>query len=93
MGFNHYYRNSPFLNSQQEYARPYPFIYVPISELSRIGAKVTWDGKQMIYSVTSDYHQIKAQNQQLRQRLSQFEQLVTNQNLRVDDQKLGNALS
>ncbi|MEH7304168.1 outer membrane protein assembly factor BamB family protein [Neobacillus drentensis] len=81
MYFNQYYRNN-----RPNYENAYPSINVPISELSRIGAKVTWDGKQMAYTVTSDYHQIMAQNQQLRQRLSQFERLVTNQNLRADDQ-------
>src|SRR4051794_28144590 len=79
--FNHYYRdNRPI------YVNPYPFIYVPISELKKVGAKVTWDEKQMAYRVTSDYHQLKTQNQQLRQRLSEFERLATNQNLRADDQ-------
>ncbi|MBT2733856.1 PQQ-binding-like beta-propeller repeat protein [Bacillus sp. ISL-7] len=74
MYFNHYYRNNPYNT------------YVPISELSRVGAKVTWDEKQKVFRVTSDYHLIKVENQQLRQRITELTALVTNRSLRANDQ-------
>ncbi|QIZ06263.1 PQQ-binding-like beta-propeller repeat protein [Priestia megaterium] len=74
MYFNHYYRNNPY-NA-----------YVPISELSRVGAKVTWDEKQKIFRVTSDYHLLKVENQQLRQRITELTALATNRSLRANDQ-------
>jgi outer membrane protein assembly factor BamB/LysM repeat protein len=74
MYFNHYYRNNPYK------------AYVPISELSRVGAKVTWDEKQKIFRVTSDYHLLKVENQQLRQRITELTALATNRSLRANDQ-------
>ncbi|MBT2727205.1 PQQ-binding-like beta-propeller repeat protein [Bacillus sp. ISL-75] len=74
MYFNHYYRNNPYNT------------YVPISELSRIGAKVSWDEKHKVFRVTSDYHLLKAQNEQLRQRITELTALVTNRSLRANDQ-------
>ncbi|MBT2699549.1 PQQ-binding-like beta-propeller repeat protein [Bacillus sp. ISL-40] len=74
MYFNHYYRNNPYNT------------YVPISELSRVGAKVTWDEKQKVFRVTSDYHLLKVENQQLRQRITELTALVTNRGLRANDQ-------
>ncbi|MFP5107072.1 outer membrane protein assembly factor BamB family protein [Neobacillus sp. C211] len=74
MYFNHYYRNNPYNT------------YVPISELSRVGAKVTWDEKQKVFSITSDYHLLKVENQQLRQRITELTALVTNRSLRANDQ-------
>jgi outer membrane protein assembly factor BamB/LysM repeat protein len=64
----------------------YPFIYVPISEFGRVGAKVAWDNQYMVFRVTSDYDLLKVQNQQLRQRVTELETLATAQNLRQDDQ-------
>lgn len=74
MYFNHYYRNNPYNT------------YVPISELSRVGAKVTWDEKQKVFRVTSDYHLLKVENQQLRQRITELTSLVTNRSVRANDQ-------
>ncbi|MGF6952717.1 outer membrane protein assembly factor BamB/LysM repeat protein [Neobacillus sp. B4I6] len=74
MYFNHYYRNNPYNT------------YVPISELSRVGAKVSWDEKQKVFRVTSDYHLLKVENQQLRQRITELTALVTNRSLRANDQ-------
>lgn len=85
MGFNHDYKNNPFLNFQPKNAQ-HQNIYVPISELIRLGVKVSFDEKQMAYRITSDYHQLMAQNQQLRQRIKEFERMGTNQNKRANDQ-------
>lgn len=62
----------PVLNFQPENA-DYPFIYVPIAEFGRVGATVTWDPQAMVIRVTSDYDQIKAENEQLRQQVSQLQ--------------------
>jgi LysM repeat protein len=85
VGFNHDYKNNPFLNFQPKNAQ-HQNIYVPISELIRLGVKVSFDEKQMAYRITSDYHQLMAQNQQLRQRITEFERMGTNQNKRANDQ-------
>lgn len=36
----------------------YPYVYVPIAQFSRVGAKVTWDDQTQTLSVTSDYYKI-----------------------------------
>lgn len=64
----------------------YPFVYVPISEFTRIGARVHWDEKQMAFYVTSDYDALRAQNEQLRLKITELKGLVRNQDLRADSQ-------
>jgi len=39
----------------------YPFIYVPIAEFSRVGAKVVWDETLQLLTVTTDYSTLKNQ--------------------------------
>ncbi|MEY2195636.1 DUF5050 domain-containing protein [Neobacillus sp. BF23-41] len=48
----------PVLNFQPTGAT-YPFIYVPIAEFSRVGAKVVWDETNQVIRVTSDYDELK----------------------------------
>ncbi|WP_342043380.1 outer membrane protein assembly factor BamB family protein [Bacillus sp. OTU2372] len=75
----------PVLHFQRNHAQ-YPSVYVPISELTRIGARVFWDEKQMVFHVTSDYEVLKAQNEQLKQKITELNRLVRNQDLRADSQ-------
>src|SRR3954453_18692274 len=84
-GFDNYYRNNPFINNQPSSAQD-QLIYVPIAELIKVGAKVTWDENQRVYRVTSDYQQLLAQNQQLRQKITELKGLVRNQPQRANDQ-------
>ena len=37
----------------------YPYLYVPIAQFSKVGAKVAWDEQTQTLSVTSDYYQIR----------------------------------
>ncbi|WP_338448159.1 hypothetical protein R4Z09_18175 [Niallia oryzisoli] len=46
------------LNYQPEGAQ-YPYVYVPISQFSKVGAKVNWDEETLTLSVTTDYYQIR----------------------------------
>lgn len=62
----------PVLNYKPENAQ-YPYIYVPIAEFSRVGAKVMWDDPRQIMVVETDYYQLKAENEQLRARLAAYE--------------------
>ncbi|WHY91656.1 DUF5050 domain-containing protein [Neobacillus cucumis] len=48
----------PVLNFKPEGAT-YPFIYVPIAEFSRVGAKVVWDETNQLINVTSDYNELQ----------------------------------
>src|SRR5262249_53388192 len=73
----------PVLNFQPRNAQ-YPYIYVPISEFSRVGAKIFWDEEQMVFRITSDYDQLVAENQQLRQMISELKAMGFNRNLRAD---------
>lgn len=45
----------PVLNFQPQGAQ-YPYIYVPIAEFSRVGARVVWDEAQQLIRVTTDYY-------------------------------------
>lgn len=70
----------PVLNYQPENAQ-YPFVYVPIAEFSRVGAKVIWNPEQQILTVESNYdelqnqvQQLQTENAQLRQQLATFSQ-------------------
>lgn len=40
---------------------PYPYIYVPIAEFSRVGANVVWDPVKQVLTVTTDYYTLKSQ--------------------------------
>lgn len=55
----------PVLNYRPVSAQ-YPYIYVPIAEFSRVGAKVEWDPIRQMIIVTSDYEQIKNEITQLK---------------------------
>jgi spore germination protein YaaH len=48
----------PVLNFQPAGAT-YPYIYVPIAEFSRVGARVVWDETNQVIRVTSDYDELK----------------------------------
>ncbi|MDP4085521.1 MAG: PQQ-binding-like beta-propeller repeat protein [Bacillota bacterium] len=74
----------PVLNVQMRNAQ-YPLLYVPISEFSRLGAKVIWDENQAAIRVSSDYHLIQAQNQQLRQRIVELEKRTAIRNFRANE--------
>lgn len=50
----------PVLNYKPEGAQ-YPYIYVPIAEFSRVGAKVVWDEKLQLLTVVTDYYDTKAE--------------------------------
>lgn len=50
----------PVLNFQPTGAQ-YPYIYVPIAQFSRVGAKVVWDEVKQIITVTTDYYTLKNQ--------------------------------
>lgn len=67
----------PVLNYQPPSAQ-YPYIYVPIAEFRRVGANVIWDPQEMVIRVTSDYDQLKSENQQLREELNQLQAQVVN---------------
>lgn len=54
----------PVLNYQPENAQ-YPFVYVPIAEFSRVGARVVWNEQQQMLNVTTDYYNLRNQVQQL----------------------------
>lgn len=45
----------PVLNYKPPRAQ-YPYIYVPIAEFSKVGAKVVWDESKQLLSVTTDYY-------------------------------------
>ncbi|MDZ5471516.1 DUF5050 domain-containing protein [Bacillus sp. 31A1R] len=69
----------PVLNYQPENAQ-YPFIYVPIAEFGRVGARVVWNEQQQILTVTTNYQQLEnqvrllqAENEQLRRQLSTYQ--------------------
>ncbi|QUH26525.1 DUF5050 domain-containing protein [Serpentinicella alkaliphila] len=54
----------------------YPFIYVPIAEFRRVGARVVWDDTAQIMIVTTDYYilgeriiHLEAENLELRRQL------------------------
>ncbi|WP_227936442.1 DUF5050 domain-containing protein [Alkalihalobacillus deserti] len=74
----------PVLNYQPPNAQ-YPYIYVPIAEFRRVGARVVWDPNEMVIKVTSDYDQLKAENEQLKQRIAELEAQIPNQNIRGND--------
>ncbi|WP_442599980.1 outer membrane protein assembly factor BamB family protein [Neobacillus sp. D3-1R] len=76
---------NPVLQVRTENA-PYPSYYVPMSEFSRVGANVTWDEAKRSYHITSDYHQLKEHNQQLRQKLADLDGQSRNQEVRADAQ-------
>lgn len=48
----------PVLNYQPSNAQ-YPYVYVPIAEFSKVGAKVLWDESKMLLTVTTDYYNNK----------------------------------
>lgn len=48
----------PVLNFQPAGAT-YPYIYVPIAEFGRVGARVVWDETNQVINVTTDYYQFK----------------------------------
>lgn len=50
----------PVLNFRPANAT-YPFIYVPISEFSKVGANVVWDDTRLLLTVTTDYYTLKNQ--------------------------------
>lgn len=60
----------PVLNFKPANAQ-YPYIYIPISEFSRVGANVLWDEAKQLLSVVTDYYQIKANYENLQQKSSQ----------------------
>lgn len=49
----------PVLNYKPVNAQ-YPYIYVPIAEFSRVGAKVIWDETKQLLTVVTDYYQTKS---------------------------------
>ncbi|WP_010249246.1 hypothetical protein [Acetivibrio cellulolyticus] len=48
----------PVLNFKPEGAT-YPYIYVPIAEFARVGAKVVWDDANQLLTVETDYYKMK----------------------------------
>ncbi|MGG3737799.1 LysM peptidoglycan-binding domain-containing protein [Aeribacillus pallidus] len=69
----------PVLNYQPP-DTAYPYIYVPIAEFRRVGAKVLWDEAKQIIVVESDYDQLKneattlrAENQRLKDLLASYQ--------------------
>jgi LysM repeat protein len=69
----------PVLNYQPPNTA-YPYIYVPIAEFRRVGAKVLWDEAKQIIVVESDYDQLKnevttlrAENQRLKDLLASYQ--------------------
>lgn len=48
----------PAINYQPEGA-PYPFVYVPIAQFSKVGAKVKWQEESQTINVTTDYFDLK----------------------------------
>lgn len=54
----------PVLNFQPAGAE-FPYIYVPIAEFRRVGARVLWDDARQIMFVTTDYYQLKERERTL----------------------------
>ncbi|WP_167578068.1 DUF5050 domain-containing protein [Ammoniphilus sp. YIM 78166] len=61
----------PVLNYQPENAE-YPYIYVPIAEFRRVGARVTWKEQEQLIVVETDYYQLKQENERLRAQLAAY---------------------
>ncbi len=55
----------PVLNYKPENATV-PYIYVPIAEFTRVGAKVVWDEQKQVLKVTTDYYELKQKIAQLK---------------------------
>jgi hypothetical protein len=77
----------PVLNFKPEGAA-YPYIYVPIAEFSRVGAKVSWDEANQVINVTSDYNELKNQVKQLTEE-NQYLRSIINE---TPTEELGNTI-
>ncbi|GAE90512.1 hypothetical protein JCM21531_4130 [Acetivibrio straminisolvens JCM 21531] len=62
----------PVLNYKPANAQ-YPYIYVPIAEFSKVGAKVTWDETKQLLSVTTDYYQNQKTIVDLKAKIAELE--------------------
>lgn len=61
----------PVLNYNPPNAQ-YPYIYVPIAEFSRVGAKVSWDESKQLLTVDTDYYKLKSDNEKFKSLMSPF---------------------
>lgn len=65
----------PVLNYRPPNAQ-YPYIYVPIAEFSRVGAKVSWDEAKQLLTVTTDYYDLKNTISQQQSKITDLEEQI-----------------
>ena len=64
----------PVLNYKPANAQ-YPYIYVPVAEFSKVGAKVTWNEAKQLLSVTTDYYENQRIIADLKAKISTLEKM------------------
>lgn len=71
---------SPYqaLNYQPEGVQ-YPYVYVPIAQFSKVGAKVKWDEQTQTLSVTTDYFQMRDELAKCKQLLEDYKTALETQ--------------
>jgi len=65
----------PVLNFQPEGAE-YPYIYVPIAEFSKVGARAVWDEAEQVIYVTTDYYELQNRVKQLEEENAYLKSLI-----------------